>query len=122
MLLDIGDKIPAKWLEDAWGQGFVKINVIKHVDNIGAYIAKYMAKMDDNRLDGRRAYGTSKNMNKPEYIIGKAAEDIAKWAEKEKSPTYSAKYEGEHVGTVTVDQYNLKRSSCNDIIAYEEAL
>lgn len=117
ILLDIKPKIPIGWLTDAWPHGFIKINAIQHVDNLGAYVGKYMAKLDDDRLNGRRAYGMARGMKKPEIITGQTAEDIARWAEKEKSPTYSAKYEGEHVGTVTVNQYNLKRSSCNDIIA-----
>lgn len=115
ILLDIKPKIPMGWLTKAWNHGFVKINAIKHVDNIGAYIAKYMCKLDDDRLNGRRAYGMARGMKKPVIITGKIAEDIARWAEKEKTPTYSAKYEGEHVGTVTVQQYNLKRG-CTDII------
>lgn len=117
ILLDIKPKIPIGWLTKAWGHGFIKINAIDHVDNIGAYIGKYMIKLEDDRLAGRRAYGMARGMKKPEIITGKTAEDIANWAEREKIiPSYSAKYEGEHVGTVTVNQYNLKRSSCNDII------
>ena len=33
--------IPQKELQDIWGHGFVYINAVKHVDNIGAYIVKY---------------------------------------------------------------------------------
>lgn len=112
MLMDIPEFIPQSWIERAWGRGFIKINAIEHVDNIGAYISKYMAKVDDRRLDGRRAYGMSRNMARPREFTGKEAELIAGTL-KGKAPTYAATYVGEHVGQVTVEQYNLKRGANN---------
>lgn len=49
-----------------WGHGFIKLNKIDNVDNVGAYVTKYMQKdLDDPRLLGRKCYMTSRNLNKP---------------------------------------------------------
>ena len=49
-----------------WGHGFIKLNKIDNVDNVGAYVTKYMQKdLDDPRLRGRKCYMTSRNLNKP---------------------------------------------------------
>ena len=62
-------------LEKIWGNGFVWINDLlksnkgKPVDNVGAYIVKYMNKnIIDKRLMGKKAYFTSKNLKRPEII------------------------------------------------------
>ncbi|WP_436644932.1 rolling circle replication-associated protein, partial [Latilactobacillus sakei] len=33
-------------LNELWGQGFVKVNSLKNVDNIGAYVSAYLADLD----------------------------------------------------------------------------
>lgn len=38
--------IPNQELSDLWGQGFVTIKSLKHVDNIGAYLSAYLADID----------------------------------------------------------------------------
>ncbi|MBC8389847.1 MAG: protein Rep, partial [Actinobacteria bacterium] len=62
-------------LEKIWSNGFVWIrdlitaNKGKPVDNVGAYIVKYMNKnIIDKRLMGKKAYFTSKNLKRPEII------------------------------------------------------
>ena len=53
-------------LARVWGHGFIKLNKIDNVDNVGAYVTKYMQKdLDDPRLLGRKCYMTSRNLNKP---------------------------------------------------------
>lgn len=50
-----------------WRHGFVRINRIDNVDNIGAYITRYMTKDTlDERLAGVKCYFTSHNLKKPE--------------------------------------------------------
>jgi len=52
-------------LKDIWGHGYIKINRIDNVDNVGAYVVKYMSKdLEDDRLEGRKCYGSSKNLKK----------------------------------------------------------
>ena len=53
-------------LARVWGHGFIKLNKIDNVDNVGAYVTKYMQKdLDDPRFLGRKCYMTSRNLNKP---------------------------------------------------------
>ena len=74
MLSDFG-YIEQKELEKIWGNGFVWIkdlltgNKGKPVDNVGAYIVKYMNKNNiDKRLMGKKAYFTSRNLNRPKIV------------------------------------------------------
>lgn len=58
--------VPAQYIANKWKQGNIKINKIKHVDNVGAYVTKYMTEdMDDKRLQGKKAYNHSQNNLKP---------------------------------------------------------
>lgn len=57
-----------KRLEKIWGHGFVKINRINNVQNIGAYFSKHGTKGDDvetERLASRKKFFSSKNLKKP---------------------------------------------------------
>lgn len=58
--------IKNKELAKIWGNGFVKVNKIDYVDNVGAYVVKYMSKeFDDNRLMGEKGYLCSKYLDRP---------------------------------------------------------
>ena len=53
-------------LADVWANGFIKLNRLDDVHNVGAYVAKYITKDNiDNRLIGRRCYSMSRGLNKP---------------------------------------------------------
>ena len=101
-------------LQQIWGGGFVKINAIDKVDNVGAYVIKYMtADMDDERLCGLKAYSHSRGLvepvevcswsDDPDYFRGTL--DLVK----EKTPSYFAEYESVNAGHVTYEQYVLAR-------------
>lgn len=55
-------------LAKTWTHGFVDIVDIKHVDNVGAYLVKYMSKQNyDDRLEGNKRYFflvTANNLNR----------------------------------------------------------
>ena len=53
-----------------WQQGYSSAYTLSDVDNVTAYITKYMTKDIDNRLFGSRKYHYSRNLEKPieEYI------------------------------------------------------
>lgn len=98
-------------LSEIWGHGFVKINDVTHVDNVGAYMIKYMTKdSSDTRLMGLKSYQASRNLERPMEYIGDEAERILNLygLEKEKSVFHST-YETEHLGQATYYEYNLKR-------------
>ncbi len=44
-------------LQTIWGQGYIKIKALEKVDNVGAYICKYLQKEHyDDRLQGKKKY------------------------------------------------------------------
>ena len=66
-------------LQEIWGNGFVKINNIDNVDNVGAYVSEYLRQaekgqghnLEDDRLQGRKSYFSSKGLFKPIEITDK---------------------------------------------------
>lgn len=110
--------IPQEELQNLWGHGFVFINAITHVDNIGAYIVKYMTKDNkDTRLRGQKAYLFSTNLKKPEKIINHNLKDFDvlekiiydKYKINDLKPEYEANFNSQILGACTYKQYNLKR-------------
>jgi len=86
------------------------------VDNVGAYLVKYMNKdVKDKRLIGNKAYLISRNIKKPEIIVGSRAEKFIKDKGIEKLQSvnkhvYERKGKNYDGGIVTYDEYNLKRA------------
>lgn len=105
------EKIRDKW-RSVVGEGNIDIQRITHVDNIGAYIVKYMTKADaDERLVGKKMYQRSKGMDEPKELVGAQAEYILAQLEKEgKKIVYSSSYENKQTGNkITYSEFNLKR-------------
>ena len=109
---------PADKLQALWGHGFVKINRIDKVDNVGAYVTKYMTKDGmDERLTGRKCYSMSKGLKKPtEYTDENDCEEIfcsildRNAEDKDSLKRYiKCKYETEHYGIITYTQYVFDR-------------
>lgn len=102
-------------LGEIWGQGFIKVNAVDQVDNIGAYVTKYMTKQDykelkTDRLVGQKSYFTSRGLYKPEEIIDKEkidqlATDLSDYE------TYSSSFENDYLGKIIYKQYNTKRKN-----------
>ncbi|WP_235341175.1 rolling circle replication-associated protein, partial [Anoxybacillus thermarum] len=102
--------VPHADLERIWGHGFVKVNAIDEVDNVGAYVTKYMTKdNDDERLKGEKCYFSSRGLIKPaEEIIKK--EDLNAMREAlSPNKVYENTFDSEHLGLINYQQYNLKR-------------
>lgn len=112
VLLDI-KYVRASKLAEWWGNGFIKINDIRHVDNVGAYVVKYMTKADaDERLIGKKMYQRSKNLERPREFVGKEAEYILEKLKAEKRKVaYSNAYQSKLTGNeIHYSEYNLHRS------------
>jgi hypothetical protein len=72
------DYIENDKLAEIWGQGFVMINKVRHVNNLGLYISKYICKdLFDVRYFGMRKILCSKNLEQP--MIMTAFKDIIKF-------------------------------------------
>lgn len=107
--------IPNDELNKIWRNGFVKINQIKHIDNIGAYIVKYMGKESydgrDYRLDGKKLYLTSKNLKRSMVFRGEYAKSIIRKLDLfNKKEVFTNEFDSEYHGKVIYREYNLKRN------------
>lgn len=103
--------IPKAQLAEIWRNGFVKINDIRHVDNVGAYIVKYMTKeINEPLLRGRKTFFPSRGLIRPEEIGGDTGEAIAEDLKAQKKcPVFTNEYETEMQGACHYAEYNLKR-------------
>jgi hypothetical protein len=111
------DYIKQKKILKVWGdgKGSVFIRRIYNVDNLGAYLLKYMGKcVSDARLFGNKAYLCSKglkrarveNLSEDEYT-----EFLKKYDVVNLKPCYIEKpYNSENYGLITEVEYNLKRA------------
>lgn len=129
MLADLGIKwsneeeckrLEREFSSKYWKHGFVDLKDVNHVDNIGAYMSKYMAKrMDDERLAGKKAYRTSMNCERPTILKGeeamRAIEAMGINLEKEKE-VYTSEYTSEYLGQITYKEYNLSRDESHVMI------
>lgn len=107
--------IKSKELSDCWGNGFIKINKIEDVTNVGAYVSSYLGdpkkgqgrSTGDSRLQSKKSYFNSRGLKKPiEILDKKKIENLVHSLPNEKI-TYSSQFENEFVGTITYKQYNL---------------
>lgn len=94
-------------LREIWGNGFVKINRIDRVDNLGAYVTKYMQKdLSDKRLLSRKCYFTSKNLVKPFEITDKKEVDkLGTYLLLTHNTKYSNTFDNKYKGKISYSQY-----------------
>lgn len=93
-------------LAKIWSHGFCDIQEIKHLDNVGAYLIKYMTKDNiDIRLEGKKRYFHSRKLINPEEITG---EDAVKLIQEytNKIPVFTNNYSSEWTGKVIYREYN----------------
>lgn len=94
-------------LSKIWNNGFVRINKIDNVDNVGAYICKYMTKdNDDEKLIGKKCYFSSRGLYKPIQIKEKEKINNIVSSLPEYCQTYANTFENDYNKTSYV-QYNL---------------
>lgn len=117
---DIVKKTGKRNSKRLWGFGWVDIQRLnktkkegKNVDNVGAYLTKYMTKeYDDSRLHGHKAFLPSRGLSRPIEYKGTILDDNIKYfidEYKQKKETFTNHYENEYLGKITYKEYNLKR-------------
>ncbi len=94
-----------------WGNGFIKINKIEHVDNVGAYVCKYMGKENsDERLQGNKSYFNSKGLYQPsEFTDGKDKKIVESLRNSLlcQNIKYVGNFDNEYLGDIDYYQFNL---------------
>ena len=118
--------VPHEELTEVWGHGFVGINAVDHVDDLGAYVSKYMGKSFDDEDDpddpggggsgkrrrdkGKKRYFVSRGLIKPEVIPVKTDEELDRMAASlAPHKVYSIEFQSDHYGRITYAQYNMNR-------------
>lgn len=56
--------IPEDFIKNAWGKGFIKINAMRDVKNMGCYVAKYLTKTT-LAMYGSHSYFCSRGLKRP---------------------------------------------------------
>ena len=114
--------IEANRLEQIWRNGFIKINAIDKVDNLGAYVTKYMTKdKADDRLRTEKGYFCTKGLDRPEVLKSwdldlvsqqdrfmQLAQEIEGLEEANKK-VFRQQYQNTELGLCTYEQYNANR-------------
>jgi hypothetical protein len=96
-------------LREIWGNGYVKINKIDNVDNVGAYVCKYITKdNEDDRLIGQKMYFASRGLKKPIEIKEESRVKSLASSLPASALTYSSTFENEY-NSVLYRQYNIKK-------------
>jgi len=106
-------------LAQIWGNGFIKVNNIDNVDNVGAYVCKYMSKnfIDDERLRGHKCYFSSRNLYKPIEVKDKKRVKNIIDSLPSSSLTYCNMFENEYNNTL-YKQYNLNIEKSKQEVRY----
>jgi len=101
-------------LQGIWSNGFIKINKIDSVNNVGAYVCKYITKANtDVRLQGKKCYFSSRGLYKPIEIIDKNRVANLMVALPVCSLTYANTFENEYNKTI-YKQYNMSKLKVED--------
>lgn len=97
--------------EKVWKNGFVDIKQMNHVDNVGAYIIKYMTKdLPMEFFKGRKIYLPSKRLKRPLIYRDYEAEQVLQAYELErKKEVFTNSYESDYLGIIVYKEYNLNR-------------
>jgi len=102
--------IKADKLAALWNNGFIKINKIETVDNVGSYVVKYMGKdFNNEKMKGRKRYNRSRNLKEPEEILDKkkVAEMVAQLPDEKM--VFEKTFNNESIGDIHYKQFNLNR-------------
>lgn len=98
-------------LRDIWTFGHVKINKIKDVTNLGAYICKYLSKDGNNeKMFRKKKYFCSKNLEQSNKIFdSKIIQELKSFYNLSiMKPTYTKIFSNKYIDEVKYSQFNLK--------------
>jgi len=95
-------------IREIWGQGNIDIKKLNNVDNIGAYVCKYLSKdMFDERTFGKKKFFRSQTLKEPIEILGWFAQKFVEKFLSLLTPKFEKTFESEWVGEVEYKAYRL---------------
>ncbi len=99
-----------KELLEIWGHGFVFIERIDRIRNIGAYLSKYLQKeMCDKRMFGKKKYFHSRDLKKPVEVTGENAINFLKDGKDNLELIRESEFENEYRGMIEYKTYKFKK-------------
>lgn len=98
--------VRADRIAELWGNGFIKINKIDQVDNVGAYVSKYMTEDADKIPQGSRCFYNSRGLKKYDEITKKEIAETLATSLPDEKLKYTKTFENDHLGVITYSQYN----------------
>jgi hypothetical protein len=105
----LNQEIDTKRIEIIWRHGFIKINKIKSINNVGLYVSKYLSKESFNRkYFGKKKFFYSRNLNRPQEFKGKDSETIMANYSPPPEKVYEKEFDNKYRGEVMVNIYQLK--------------
>lgn len=95
-------------IADLWKHGFIDVRPIDKITSLGSYITKYMQKnFNDDRLDGKKRYFSSRGLNQPKTIRDQERADIIRSALPEGAMAYTKEQNHDYLGEFTYKLYVL---------------
>jgi len=105
----LNQKVDTKKIEKVWRHGFVKINKIKSINNVGLYVSKYLSKESFNRkYFGKKKFFYSRNLNRPQEFKGQECEEMLMGYSPQPEKVYEKEFSNKYRGEVMVNIYQLK--------------
>lgn len=99
-----------KIVAETWAQGFIKLESVRNVRNLGAYIAKYLqVDLDDKRLVGKKAYFSSRGLVKPYELRNQESIDNFLQTAIVTSDVQKVEYDSLKFGVINYKQYKIKK-------------
>lgn len=95
-------------LEYLWGHGMVNVRQISKVNNLGAYMSKYLGKeLFSGRMFGKKKFFRSQSLSAPIELLGYWATKFVEKFLALLTPVFEKSFESEWVGTVEYRAYTL---------------
>lgn len=94
-------------LRKFWGQGFIKLNKIDNVNNVGAYVCKYLGKEMDERMFNKKKYFCSQTLKRPIELLGWQAMRFIEKFLSLIAPVFEKVFKSEWIGEVEYSAYSL---------------
>jgi len=105
----LNQMVDTKKIEKVWRHGFVKINKIKSINNVGLYVSKYLSKESFNRkYFGKKKFFYSRNLNRPQEFKGQECEEMLMGYSPPPEKVYEKEFSNKYRGEVTVNIYQIK--------------
>ena len=102
----LNQKVDTKKIEKIWRHGFVKINKIKSINNVGLYVSKYLSKESFNKkYFGKKKFFYSRNLNRPQEFKGQECEATLANYSPPPERVYEKGFKNKYRGEISVNIY-----------------